>query len=178
MSGHEQFPPREDGVRRVAPDPASWAFVGPRGDTCTLSLSHMEAMSWSCYNACKDMEGPCLIPGIQPGAWGLVHVRTWTVSPTWRRSTTRCLVGNRGHSWRHLDLAICWDSVIFFTSLPTPADASWPRRPRQGVGPGIESKRTTRATSGCQVRPSKSSRSRVMADTPKPTISSSLSVPG
>ena len=36
----------------------------------TRSLSHMEAMSWSCYNACKDMEGPCLIPGIQPGAWG------------------------------------------------------------------------------------------------------------
>merc|ERR1712030_167345 len=58
MSGHEQFPPREDGVRRVAPDPASWAFAGPRGDTCTLSLSHMEAMSCSCYNACKDMEDP------------------------------------------------------------------------------------------------------------------------
>merc|ERR1712074_417237 len=76
MSGHEQFPPREHGVRRVALDPASWAFAGPRGDTCTLSLSHMEAMSWSCYNACKDMEGPCLIPGIQPGAGGLVHVRT------------------------------------------------------------------------------------------------------
>ena len=62
-----------------------------------------------------------------------------------------------------MDLAICWDSVIFFTSLPTPADASRPRRPRQGVGPGIESKRTTRATPGFQVCASRSPRSRGIA---------------
>ena len=62
-----------------------------------------------------------------------------------------------------MDLAICWDSVIFFTSPPTPADASRPRRPRQGVGPGIESKRTTRATSGFQVCASRSPRSRGIA---------------